>query len=471
MAGARAALSWGPFALAVLSRLFAALAAITWAEGFIVGLAPAVIRTCALLGAVVFVGQAVVRQMLAGLVARPVPDMKVVSQTGTFFGGALSFAASGMRGWRDAMEDAHVCEMLDAKLFPDMVLFAVLDGHGGKEVSQLASQLLVRQVEACGRAQLDANGSHRGGGNGRTPLAADGGGRPCIQRAMEDALPKLDALLRNGCLGMGWAFPATLHPFGGVGSTACLAAVDVARREVVCASAGDSRAFLIKKGKAVDLSDDHKPENPEERARIRGAGGQVVKVGPCHRVDGNLNLSRALGDFCLKANSQLPPEKQKVIAVPDSQRDVFKGGAQELLVVGCDGLFEKRSNQDVADIIWPRISSGMALEQVAKEVLHACCARGCRGRPIEEGTDNETVILVKFSPSQSGTEDGTLASGERVQIYGLESDAGKSLNGLEGIIEGPGGKEERRAVRLVTSGEVKSLKAANLRVVKHDGEQ
>ena len=38
---------------------------------------------------------------------------------------------------------------------------------------------------------------------------------------------------------------------------------------------------------------------------IGGAGGQVLKVGPCHRVDGNLNLSRALGDFDFKANSEL----------------------------------------------------------------------------------------------------------------------------------------------------------------------
>ena len=37
---------------------------------------------------------------------------------------------------------------------------------------------------------------------------------------------------------------------------------------------------------------------------------QVIKIGACHRVDGNLNLSRAFGDFSLKA-AALPPEKQK----------------------------------------------------------------------------------------------------------------------------------------------------------------
>ena len=34
------------------------------------------------------------------------------------------------------------------------------------------------------------------------------------------------------------------------------------------ANAGDSRAVLGRAGKAVDLTYDHKPDNPEELARI-----------------------------------------------------------------------------------------------------------------------------------------------------------------------------------------------------------
>lgn len=35
------------------------------------------------------------------------------------------------------------------------------------------------------------------------------------------------------------------------------------------------------------------------------------------RVNGNLNLSRALGDLMYKGNNNLPPEKQIVTAIPD----------------------------------------------------------------------------------------------------------------------------------------------------------
>ena len=44
---------------------------------------------------------------------------------------------------------------------------------------------------------------------------------------------------------------------------------------------------------AVAMSEDHKPNNPNEIARITKAGGYVNDVG---RVNGNLNLSRAIGD-------------------------------------------------------------------------------------------------------------------------------------------------------------------------------
>jgi len=44
------------------------------------------------------------------------------------------------------------------------------------------------------------------------------------------------------------------------------------------------------------MSFDHKPENKEERERIEKAGGFVSD----NRVNGNLNLSRAFGDFTYK---------------------------------------------------------------------------------------------------------------------------------------------------------------------------
>lgn len=62
------------------------------------------------------------------------------------------------------------------------------------------------------------------------------------------------------------------------------------------ANVGDSRSVLCRSGKAVALSEDHKPEMPKEEARIKKAGGSIMKG----RVNGGLNLTRSLGDFDYK---------------------------------------------------------------------------------------------------------------------------------------------------------------------------
>lgn len=75
----------------------------------------------------------------------------------------------------------------------------------------------------------------------------------------------------------------------------------VTRTEVICANAGDSRTVLARAGRAKDMSEDHKPENPGELSRIQRAGGFVEEG----RVNGMLALSRALGDFEYKGNDKL----------------------------------------------------------------------------------------------------------------------------------------------------------------------
>ena len=80
----------------------------------------------------------------------------------------------------------------------------------------------------------------------------------------------------------------------GIGS-GCTAVVALLRdRDLYVANAGDSRCVVCKAGKAIDMSVDHKPEDAIETERITKAGGKVTSDG---RVNGGLNLSRALGKY------------------------------------------------------------------------------------------------------------------------------------------------------------------------------
>ena len=80
--------------------------------------------------------------------------------------------------------------------------------------------------------------------------------------------------------------------------------VDHGRKKLVVANAGDSRAVMGVGGKAVPLSFDHKPENEIEIKRIEAAGSTITDG----RVDGNLNLTRALGDLKYKQKTELKAE-------------------------------------------------------------------------------------------------------------------------------------------------------------------
>lgn len=71
---------------------------------------------------------------------------------------------------------------------------------------------------------------------------------------------------------------------------------------------GDSRAIASVCGRVEELSSDHKPSLASEQRRITAAGGWVE----LNRVNGNLALSRALGDFVFKKNELKGPEEQIV---------------------------------------------------------------------------------------------------------------------------------------------------------------
>lgn len=79
------------------------------------------------------------------------------------------------------------------------------------------------------------------------------------------------------------------------GCTAVVALVS--GRDLYVANAGDSRCVVCRNGKAIEMSFDHKPEDEEESDRIQKAGGKVTLDG---RVNGGLNLSRAIGDHAYK---------------------------------------------------------------------------------------------------------------------------------------------------------------------------
>ncbi|KAJ1286192.1 hypothetical protein BS78_03G334100 [Paspalum vaginatum] len=123
-----------------------------------------------------------------------------------------------------------------------------------------------------------------------------------------------------------------------VGSTAVVAVVSPTH--VVVANAGDSRAVLSRAGAPVALSVDHKPDRPDELARIEAAGGRVIYWDGA-RVLGVLAMSRAIGDGYLKPFVSSEPE----VTVTERSDD------DECLILASDGLWDVVTNEMACEVV------------------------------------------------------------------------------------------------------------------------
>lgn len=165
--------------------------------------------------------------------------------------------------------------------------------------------------------------------------------------------------------------------------------------ELIVANAGDSRCVLSRGGKAVALTEDHKPMNEEEFSRITKAGGFVADG----RVNGSLNLSRALGDLEYKQVKSLPPEEQMVTANPEI-RSIQLESDDEFLILACDGIWDVLSNQEAVDFVRERLLDGKSPKDICEEACDFCLAPDTSG--CGKGCDNMSIIVSVLKDSMVG---------------------------------------------------------------------
>ncbi|PKU71821.1 probable protein phosphatase 2C 11 [Dendrobium catenatum] len=328
----------------------------------------------------------------------------------------VRYGLSSMQGWRATMEDAHA---VIPNLDDFTSFFAVYDGHGGKVVAKFCAKFLHTQVlkndaaspgdlgAAVRKAFLRMDEMMRGQ-RGWRELAGVG-----------DKMHKFTGMIEGliwsprGGDSKGheddWAFEEGPHSdFSGPtsGSTACVAIMR--KNQLLVANAGDSRCVISRKGHAYNLSRDHKPVLEIERERILKAGG-FIHAG---RVNGTLNLARAIGDMEFKQNKFLPAEKQIVTANPDiTVVDLCED--DDFFVLACDGVWDCMSSQQLVDFINEHISTENSLSAVCEKVLDRCLAPSTAG----EGCDNMTMILVQLKkPINSNVAEAEQSSQVRPEI-------------------------------------------------------
>ncbi|ETW03334.1 hypothetical protein H310_04828 [Aphanomyces invadans] len=296
------------------------------------------------------------------------PKTDKITHVGT--GNGISYGVSCMQGWRTTMEDAHVAETT-IPAFAGSSLFAVFDGHGGNLV---AEESALRLVDTLAKGQ--GNNQHK-----NEPDA--------IGAALRNAFLTLDNDLRK-----------LQRVENGEDQSGCTAiAAIVTDTHIIVANSGDSRSVLATCGDAVEpMSFDHKPNNPREKLRIENAGGMVRN----NRVNGDLAVSRALGDYYFKERHDLAPEEQQVSPEPDIKIEA-RSAANEFLLLACDGVWDVLSNEEACDFVRSVMKLGERdMGLICEELLDHCLSLDSR--------DNMSVVLVAFDGAKFGEGEG---------VYGL----------------------------------------------------
>ncbi|KAI4330949.1 hypothetical protein MLD38_029185 [Melastoma candidum] len=281
-------------------------------------------------------------------------------------GDVLQHGAVSVIGRRREMEDAArvavgFTTLGDGRGYD---FYGVYDGHGGSRVADFCSERLHQMiVEELGK-----------GGCG------SGDGEVQWEKVMAESFAKVDDEVRLGG-----------DELSTMGTTAVVAIVSA--ELVVVANCGDSRAVICRNGVAVALSEDHKPNKPDELTRIQAAGGRVINWGG-YRVLGVLATSRSIGDQYLKPFVISDPE---VRVTPRTDSDEF-------LILGSDGLWDVIPNEYACRVVRKCLRGRMRRKswEGPVEKRSAEAAAVLTELAIARGSgDNVTVIVVELNGSKS----------------------------------------------------------------------
>jgi len=262
---------------------------------------------------------------------------------------------------------------------------AVMDGHGGSAVSKYVRQnLYARYLQS-----LSSSSSSRASSVESGVAGEDGSAVPAVPARVERCRSALRAAFetvdREVQKVSHWSYQGTTAVAAmllqspddydnGISHDDADADSAGSRggggRYLITANVGDSRAVISRSGRAIDVTVDHKPNVAGERERIERLGGTVDWCGPIdsngqpiiptrrtdsedrdgggtrpsrrrgggvYRVNGNLSLSRAIGDRSERpcVSSEVDVREWKLDGGNEGG-----GGRDEFVLLGSDGLWD-----------------------------------------------------------------------------------------------------------------------------------
>lgn len=277
------------------------------------------------------------------------------------------------------MEDSHIAHL---NFHENAHLFGVFDGHGGHEVACYIKDKFLATINK----QPSLKTKDYANALKETFIALDDEMR--TPQGIEDL-----KVYKKPEQSTPMMFSRPTHDNPAVHAGATATAIIVTETHIYCANAGDSRTVLSEAGVNVDLSEDHKPDNAGEKARIEKAGGFVEES----RVKGVLALSRAIGDLEYKA-ADLPHADQMISPVPDL-KTVERNDKHDYVMLACDGIWDCMTSAEVISYVQAHYKNpefATAKHSVLIENLFEKIIAPDVASSGGIGCDNMTAIIVKL---------------------------------------------------------------------------
>lgn len=262
----------------------------------------------------------------------------------------IQYGICVLQGNRPLLEDSHTILTPFLPEDKNSFFFAIYDGHGGNEIAYYAAanvhQFVAQAYQNC----------------------------QSMEQALVTGIKRADSALKNT--------QYLNERAQSSGSTAII--VVIKDNKLYVANVGDSRALLSRAGKVIPLSVDHKPNREDEKQRIEQAGGNVNDVEGIARVNGNLAISRSIGDHALRDAGIIATPEITVTTLTDED---------DFILLACDGVFESQTkidNELVISIIQQSLNENKhtcdKAEKAAKLVANLAYTKG--------SGDNISVLVI-----------------------------------------------------------------------------
>lgn len=286
---------------------------------------------------------------MGGLLEKPVTEKNPEDSENDL----AKWGLCSMQGHRRTQEDTHITKLIDQADGKQGMLCCVFDGHGGDEVS--------KHVEAKFVETFMETEQFKAGKFGE---------------AMKETFRLLDEQVKG-------------EEFGkDKGCTSCC--VYFNKEMIYCASAGDSRGVLRRGRDVIALSEDHKPGDDDEMDRIERANHWVDEDFQ-NRIDGELAVSRSIGDHKYKNQEKKTWDLQAVTACPDV-REWPRDPQDKWFVNACDGIWDCVKNEEFVKKFESNMNNAEKISDAIGPILDGNLPVELERKSL--GTDNMTCMVV-----------------------------------------------------------------------------